>query len=113
MDNNNLSKRYYRIREVSELLGVPQSTLRYWETRFPQVRPMRNEGGTRYYTPSVIENLRLVKYLVQDRGLRIEAAIEEMRTSPSGVARKQRAIMRLQEIRARLTELGNALGSLR
>jgi len=111
--DNDLTKRYYRIREVAELLDVAPSTLRYWESRFPQVRPMRNEGGTRYYTPAQIENLRLVKYLLHDRGLRIEAAIEEMRTSPSGVARRQRAVMRLREIRDKLSAINDALAALR
>lgn len=111
--DNDLTKRYYRIREVAELLDVAPSTLRYWESRFPQVRPMRNESGTRYYTPAQIENLRLVKYLLHDRGLRIEAAIEEMRTSPSGVARRQRAVMRLREIRDKLSAINDALAALR
>ncbi|MDE5971804.1 MAG: MerR family transcriptional regulator, partial [Muribaculaceae bacterium] len=46
-----LTKKFYKIREVSELLGLPASTIRYWETEFDQLSPRRNDKGTRYFTP--------------------------------------------------------------
>lgn len=39
-----LDKKYYRIADVAEMLGLPASTLRYWETEFPTLRPKRNAG---------------------------------------------------------------------
>ncbi|MDE6513875.1 MAG: MerR family transcriptional regulator [Muribaculaceae bacterium] len=111
--NEEFSKSYYRIREVSELLGEPASTLRYWESVFPQLKVKRNDKGTRYYTPANIETLRQIRYLVVDRGLKIEAAAEQMRVSADSVAAKQRAIERLQGIRQALVGLRDALHEYR
>lgn len=108
-----LTKKYYRIREVSELIGVAQSTLRYWESAFPRLTPSRNEKGTRFYTPKDIELLRQIKYLVHDKGLKIEAAVEQMKVSSDTVATRQRAIERLEHIRAELLLMRTALDKLR
>lgn len=108
-----LTKRYYRIREVSEILGVPLSTLRYWESTFPQLTPKRNDKGTRYYTPANIETLRQIKYLVHDKGLKIEAAAQQMKTASHTVATRAKTIERLEEIRAGLVGLRDALSRMR
>lgn len=108
-----LTKKYYKIREVSDLLDEPASTLRYWENVFPQLRVKRNEKGTRFYTPANIATLRQIKYLLCDRGLKIEAATEHMRVSTDSVAAKQRAIERLQNIREVLVGLRDALHKYR
>lgn len=108
-----LTKSYYRIREVSELLEEPASTLRYWESVFPQLKIKRNDKGTRFYTPQNISTLRQIKYLLNDKGLKIEAAAEQMRVSSDSVAAKQRAIERLQTIREALVGLRDAMHKLR
>jgi len=108
-----LTKNYYRIREVSELIDEPPSTLRYWESVFPQLKIKRNDKGTRYYTPENIATLRRIKYLLTDKGLKIDAAAEQMRVSTDAVAAKQRAIERLQNIRTTLVGLRDALHRLR
>ena len=53
-------KKYYKIREVAEILGLPPSTLRFWESRFTIIKPKRNEHGTRFYTPTDIETIRMI-----------------------------------------------------
>lgn len=106
---DSLDKKYYKIREVSELLGVPPSTLRFWEGCFPDTAPMRNDKGTRFYTPRNIEKLRMVHYLVKQKGLKIEAAREQMRINADGVSRRADAVRRLQGIRARLQLMLDAI----
>lgn len=108
-----LTKKFYRIREVSDLLQVPLSTLRYWESVFPQLKPRRNDKGTRYYTPADIDTLRRIKYLLHDRGLKIDAAIQHMKVATDSVAARQRAIDRLLEIRAALVAMRDSLHRLR
>src|SRR3984957_4661407 len=49
---------YRTIREVADSLDLPQHVLRFWETRFPQIRPLKRAGGRRYYRPDDIERLR-------------------------------------------------------
>ncbi len=60
------------IREVADGLDLPQHVLRFWETRFPQIRPLKRAGGRRYYRPDDIERLRLIKRLLYDEGYTIK-----------------------------------------
>lgn len=108
-----LEKKYYKIREVAEMLGLPLSTLRFWESKFTIIKPKRNNGGTRFYTPSDVEKLRMVFYLVKEKGLKIEAAQEQIRHNHSNVSRRSQAIERLRSIRATLQSLLDATRSLR
>jgi DNA-binding transcriptional MerR regulator len=52
------------ISEVSSDLGIPQHILRFWEKRFPQIKPMTRAGGRRYYRPSDIKLLRTINKLL-------------------------------------------------
>lgn len=108
-----LTKKYYRIREVSELLDEPLSTLRYWESMFPQLKPKRNDKGTRYYTPQDIDTLRQIKYLLQEKGLKIDSAVQQMKIAGDSVSARQRAIGRLYEIRTALVAMRDSLHRLR
>ncbi len=108
MAADSLNKRYYKISEVAELLDVTIPTLRFWERQFPQLRPKRNEGMTRFYTPSDIETIRMVKYLLKDRGLKIEAARQQMKTNSSAVIKRREAVIRLQAVRAVLKDMLDA-----
>lgn len=60
------------IREVAEAMDLPQHVLRFWETRFPQIRPLKRAGGRRYYRPDDVERLRLIKRLLYDEGYTIK-----------------------------------------
>ena len=59
------------ISEVAEELGLPQHVLRFWETRFPQIKPVKRGGGRRYYRPNDVELLRGVKQLLYGEGYTI------------------------------------------
>ena len=50
------------ISEVAEELDIPQHVLRFWETRFAQIKPMKRSGGRRYYRPDDVDLLRGVRY---------------------------------------------------
>jgi DNA-binding transcriptional MerR regulator len=60
------------IREVADAMDLPQHVLRFWETRFPQIRPLKRAGGRRYYRPEDVERLRLIKRLLYDEGYTIK-----------------------------------------
>lgn len=106
-------KLYYKIGDVAEMLDVPQPTLRFWETQFDIARPQRNAKGTRLYTPKDIESLRMIRYLLHDKGLRIEAAREEIRINRDGISRKAEALNDLRRVRDRLKTLLDSLHKLR
>ncbi len=110
---DSLNKKYYKIREVAELLNIPASTLRFWENKFTIIKPKRNDHGTRFYTPSDIEKIRMVYFLVKEKGLKLEAAEDQIRHNHSGVLRRHQAIERLKNVRRQLQAMLDALHSLR
>jgi DNA-binding transcriptional MerR regulator len=59
------------ISEVADELDVPQHVLRFWETRFPQIKPMKRGGGRRYYRPDDIDLLRGIRHLLYGEGYTI------------------------------------------
>lgn len=108
-----LDKKYYRIGEVAEILLIPASTLRFWEKKFTLIKPRRNGGGTRFYTPEDVEKIRMINFLVHEKGLRLEAAEDQLRNNSSGIARRYEAVMRLREIRSRLASLLDEVDAMR
>jgi DNA-binding transcriptional MerR regulator len=60
------------ISEAADELGVPQHVLRFWETKFAFIRPMKRAGGRRFYRPSDIAVLRGVRRLLHDEGYTIK-----------------------------------------
>jgi DNA-binding transcriptional MerR regulator len=60
------------ISEVAEDMDLPQHVLRFWETRFPQIKPLKRGGGRRYYRPEDIGLLRAVKQLLYGEGYTIK-----------------------------------------
>ncbi len=68
------------ISEASDELGVPQHVLRFWETRFSFIRPMKRAGGRRFYRPHDIAILRGVRRLLHDDGLSIKSVQQLHRT---------------------------------
>lgn len=108
-----LDKKYYKISEVAEIVGLPCSTLRFWESRFTIIKPKRNSGGTRFYTPADVEKIRMIYYLVKEKGLKLEAAENQIRHNHSGVNRRFEAIDRLKSIRADLVGLLKAFDTIK
>jgi DNA-binding transcriptional MerR regulator len=59
------------ISEASEEIGVAQHVLRFWETRFPFIRPMKRAGGRRFYRPRDIAAMKTLRRLLHDEGMSI------------------------------------------
>lgn len=104
------TKPFYKIKDVAEFVGVPPSTLRFWEQKFPdEISPVRNAGNIRYYTPQMIDTLRMIRYLLYDRGMKIEAVRDELRHNRRNVSRRQKIVDNLTSVRNELKELLKAL----
>jgi DNA-binding transcriptional MerR regulator len=67
------------ISEVADELDVAQHVLRFWESKFPQVRPLKRGGGRRYYRPEDIELLRQIRSLLYEEGYTIRGAQKLLR----------------------------------
>ena len=78
------------ISEVANELDVPQHVLRFWETRFPQIKPLKRAGGRRYYRPEDVALLRRIRDLLYREGFTIKGAQKHLRESvgkgPAGSA---------------------------
>lgn len=75
------------ISEVADELEVPQHVLRFWEGRFPQVRPLKRGGGRRYYRPEDVALLRRIRDLLYREGYTIKGVqklLKESGAAPSG-----------------------------
>jgi DNA-binding transcriptional MerR regulator len=86
---------YRTISEVAVTMDLPQHVLRFWETRFPQIKPLKRGGGRRYYRPEDVELLRAIKRLLYGHGytikgvqkmLRDQGIQSVVRSSPHAVA---------------------------
>jgi DNA-binding transcriptional MerR regulator len=62
------------ISEVSDDLGIPPHVLRFWESRFEQIQPLKSKGGRRYYRPEDVDVLRRIKSLLYSQGYTIKGA---------------------------------------
>lgn len=70
MDKNDDA--YRTISEAAEELDLPQHVLRFWETRFPQIKPMKRGGGRRYYRPEDLALLRAIRHFLYGEGYTIK-----------------------------------------
>lgn len=68
------SSAFRTIGEVATELGLPPHVLRFWESKFPQIKPHKRRGGHRYYRPADIEVLNAIKHLLYDKGYTIRGA---------------------------------------
>ncbi len=106
---DDLTKKYYRIGEVAEITGIPMSTLRYWESRFTAISPRRNARGTRYYTPADVEKIRMIHYLVKEKGLHLDAAQQQITHNAEGLERRSEVLEKLRGLRAQIAGMLDAM----
>ena len=99
-------KTYYSVREVSEMFGVSESTLRYWETEFPNLKPrMVKSSRVRMYSAKDLEDIRKIYNLVKVRGFKLAAARKMLLANPSGVDRTADMIDKLTSIKEELLQI--------
>ena len=103
------AKRYFTIGEVSELCEVKPHVLRYWETEFPSLKPVKRRGNRRYYQRHDVLTIRQIRSLLYDQGFTITGARQRLEGEPGRVE----ATLSLQIIRQVRQELEEVLQLLR
>ena len=96
--------------EVTEMFDVNASLIRYWESKFDCIKPHKNKKGNRMFTPSDLENLKLIYHLVKEKGMTLEGANMAMKRRGKSVKRDVSILERLQNIKAMLIEVRESLG---
>ena len=110
-------KLYFKIGEVSELLGVEPYVLRFWETEFPHLAPKKSGTGHRLYRKKDVELLLRIKHLLYEKRFTIEGARQTLQSegrsikakSPKRAQKELFADDPLPEIRRELNEILNLL----
>jgi DNA-binding transcriptional MerR regulator len=120
-----VAKRYFTITEVSDMLGLNASMLRYWEKEFRQLNPRTNARGKRFYTDRDIATIQEIHRLVKLQGFTLDGArkalsgretpepellvvSETPATDPMDASERQEVLDRLRALRARLAALQEA-----
>ena len=105
-----MAKLLYSMGEVTEMFDVNASLIRYWESKFDCIKPHKNKKGNRMFTPSDVENIKLIYHLVKEKGMTLEGANMAMKRRGKSVQRDVSILERLQHIRAMLMEVKESLG---
>jgi DNA-binding transcriptional MerR regulator len=112
-------KLYFRIGEVASLCHLPAYVLRFWESEFPQLKPVKSSSGQRMYRKRDVESVLRIKQLLYEQGFTISGARQQLRTE-SKPDKTQGAIpfpmppsSEIQQIRQGLREILNLLSTRR
>ena len=103
------SSAFRTISEVAQDLDVPQHVLRFWETRFTQIRPLKRGGGRRYYRPEDVALLRLIRELLYDEGYTIKGVQKLMR---EGALKQRLAQLEAEQLAEQASPAMEAPGTL-
>lgn len=106
---NDYSKQYYKIGEVSEMLEIPASTLRFWEKSFPQIKPIKTKKGDRLYTPKDIEVLKNIHYLSHNKGVKLSQVSKRVKREQPDSDVKAETVKSLRELKDKLIKLKQQL----
>lgn len=105
-------KLYYSIKEVAEMIGVSESTLRFWEKEIPAIKPKTTGNNIRQYTQADIDNIKVIYNLVKVRGFKLSAARRMLRENRGQVDSNARVMEMLINVRDELKELKRRLDYL-
>ncbi len=97
-----LTKLYYSIGEVSDMMGLSTSLLRYWEGEFTELKPKKNRKGDRQFTKKDIEVIVSIHKLVKERGFTIEGAKKELKEVQARLKKLAPIIKKMKNIRKEL-----------
>lgn len=95
-------KLFFTMGEVTEMFDVKSSLIRYWEENFDTLRPRKNNKGNRMFTPKDIETLKLIYYLVREKGMTIAGANKYIKENRNSAERDVQILDHLARIRTEL-----------
>jgi DNA-binding transcriptional MerR regulator len=100
-------KRFFRIGEVSRIIGVEPYVLRYWESEFPHLRPQRADTNQRTYRKTDLETIMEIKRLLYEEKLTIEGARQRLKQKRREEGTVDRGL--IDEVKADLRDILKAL----
>ena len=108
-DIDKSTKIYYSIGEVSNMLNVNTSLIRFLEKEFDILKPKKNKKGNRQFTKEDVKNYYLIYHLVKERGYTLNGAKEVLKTSISEVKNQKEIVDKMTKIKSFLLNLKQQL----
>lgn len=105
-------KLYLSIGDVATLLGVNESTLRFWEKEFEEISPRKTKKGTRYYREEDVEQVRLIYHLLKERGMTLAGARRKLKENKETTVQLWEIRKKLNRIRTSLISMIDAINEL-
>ncbi|MBC7425349.1 MAG: MerR family transcriptional regulator [Bacteroidia bacterium] len=102
-------KLFYRMGEVAEMLALKPSVLRFWETEFDMLKPRKNGKGDRLYAEEDIQQLKVIRHLVKEKGYTLQGANELIKKGGALPEKEMGVVEQLKKVRAFLVELKEQL----
>lgn len=102
-------KRYYKIGEVAKAFGLNTSHIRFWEKEFEVLKPKKNAKGNRLFTQEDVKNLKMIYYLVKEKGYTLEGAKTKMKADKKGLKENLEVIDRLKYVKSELIKIKNQI----
>jgi DNA-binding transcriptional MerR regulator len=100
-----VEKLFYQIGEVAEMFSEPVSTIRFWEKEFDILRPKKNNKGNRLFMEEDLKNLKLIHYLLRERGMTLDGAKKYLKNNRDETEYRLEIADTLRSIRAMLVEI--------
>ena len=105
-------KQFYSISEVAEIVGTNESTLRFWEREFKDIKPRRASRGVRLYSNADLQIVKLIFHLVKEKGLTLDGAKKRLKENSTKESNTMSVINTLKGIRAELLAIRNYMDFL-
>lgn len=102
------NKLYFKVGEVSDLVGVPAYVLRFWESEFKKINPKRTPSGQRLYRKRDVELILKIKHLLYEKKFTIQGAKQHLKIAPAEEKIKP-SVNTLEEIRLELKKIRDLL----
>ena len=102
-------KLWFSIGETAEALGIPASTLRFWEKEFDMIKPRKNKKGDRFYSKNDISILRTIQYLTNVKGYTLQGAKTAIKNNFMQEAETAAIVDTLMKIKEKLLEIKKLL----
>ena len=110
LKNDFMTKLFYTVGEVADILNESTSLVRFWANEFPKfIRPQRNAKGNRLFSKDDVVSFRKIHHLVKTEGLTLEGAAKRLKGDRKEVINKARVLESLKAIRQQLSEIREEL----
>ena len=109
MQDDEITKLYYSIGEVSEMFDVSKSLIRFWESEFDILKPHKNSKGDRRFTQKNLDQFKIIYHLVKERGFTLDGAKKEIKNNKDSLIKKNEMLKSLTNIKGFLEKFKEGL----